>query len=270
MNTNRRKLVAALSLCTAVIPNLAAAAFIPDSNFYDDWGDWRTTLQARDLNGDLTTVEAYYDTAQNVTWLAEVNYALTSGYDSDGRMNWYEANEWAASLNPYGSGITGWRLPSVNDINREYPGVPDGCTFYDGSVYWGVDCGYNIEPESGELAYMYYTTLGNSARYEWWHDGSYLPDAQPGGGLYQAGPFSFSALYREFWSATEYAPDPSLAWDFYFGAGEQGFDDKDVSKYVWAVHAGDVGVEVVPVPAAVWLFGSGLLGLVGLGRKRRR
>jgi len=26
---------------------------------------------------------------------------------------------------------------------------------------------------------------------------------------------------------------------------------------------------VVPVPAAVWLFGSGLLGLVGIARKRR-
>ncbi|MGB5409060.1 MAG: VPLPA-CTERM sorting domain-containing protein, partial [Thiogranum sp.] len=28
-------------------------------------------------------------------------------------------------------------------------------------------------------------------------------------------------------------------------------------------------VTVVPVPAAVWLFGSGLLGLVGVARRRR-
>ncbi len=32
----------------------------------------------------------------------------------------------------------------------------------------------------------------------------------------------------------------------------------------------DVGFNVVPVPAALWLFGSGLLGLVGLARKRKR
>jgi hypothetical protein len=30
-----------------------------------------------------------------------------------------------------------------------------------------------------------------------------------------------------------------------------------------------VDVAVVPVPAAVWLFGSGLLGLVGIARRRR-
>jgi hypothetical protein len=28
-------------------------------------------------------------------------------------------------------------------------------------------------------------------------------------------------------------------------------------------------VSVVPIPAAVWLFGSGLLGLTGLARKRK-
>lgn len=31
----------------------------------------------------------------------------------------------------------------------------------------------------------------------------------------------------------------------------------------------EVDVQVVPVPAAVWLFGSGLLGLVGIARRRK-
>lgn len=36
-------------------------------------------------------------------------------------------------------------------------------------------------------------------------------------------------------------------------------------------HAIQIGVEstVVPVPAAVWLFGSGLIGLVGLARRKK-
>jgi len=28
-------------------------------------------------------------------------------------MNWTTANTWAANLNPYGSNISGWRLPTV-------------------------------------------------------------------------------------------------------------------------------------------------------------
>lgn len=33
---------------------------------------------------------------------------------------------------------------------------------------------------------------------------------------------------------------------------------------------GSAGVSAVPVPAAVWLFGSGLLGLIALGQRRKR
>jgi hypothetical protein len=37
----------------------------------------------------------------------------------------------------------------------------------------------------------------------------------------------------------------------------------------YAVHDGDVGVAAVPLPAAaVWLFGSGLLGLIGIAGKK--
>jgi len=42
---------------------------------------------------------------------------------------------------------------------------------------------------------------------------------------------------------------------------------KDQGYYAWAVYSGDV--SAVPVPAAVWLFGSGLMGLVGLDRRKR-
>lgn len=46
-------------------------------------------------------------------------------------------------------------------------------------------------------------------------------------------------------------------WGAFYGAGY--FE-------VWNVNI----VSAVPVPAAVWLFGSGLLGLLGIARKRRR
>ena len=45
-----------------------------------------TTLEARDLDGDVSTIEAYFDIALNITWLADANNALTTGYDADGLM----------------------------------------------------------------------------------------------------------------------------------------------------------------------------------------
>ena len=75
-------------------------------------GTWETTLQARDVNGD-GIVEAYYDTAVNITWLANANAGAGSTFDNglnptDGRMTWVNANAWAAALNV--QGVTGWRL----------------------------------------------------------------------------------------------------------------------------------------------------------------
>lgn len=44
-----------------------------------------------------------------------------------------------------------------------------------------------------------------------------------------------------------------------------------VSVPAGAIYIGldNISIEAVPVPAAVWLFGSGLLGLLGVARKRR-
>jgi hypothetical protein len=39
-----------------------------------------------------------YDTVNNVTWLADMNYAQTSGFDTDGLMSWTAAKSWAENL----------------------------------------------------------------------------------------------------------------------------------------------------------------------------
>jgi hypothetical protein len=39
---------------------------------------------------------------------------------------------------------------------------------------------------------------------------------------------------------------------------------------VTSLHVDAVNIDAVPVPAAVWLFGSGLLGLVGVARRRKK
>ena len=218
-------------------------------------GTWEITLQGRDLDGNLATFEAYYDTELDITRLADANYARTSGYDADGLMTWSTANAWAASLNPYGSGITGWRLPTTVDVGN------DGATYT--NFYQGVDSGYNTT--HGEMSHLFYETLGNAAYYN--TSGVATGCTAPNYCLTNTGPF-FNLQPYYYWSATEYALSTSDAWSFDFSNGLQYSYYKTLNFYAWAVRAGDVGASTVPVPAAVWLFGSGLLGLVGVARKR--
>lgn len=57
------------------------------------------------------------------------------------------------------------------------------------------------------------------------------------------------------------------AW-FFCSNGSQGKNDKGLDQaFAWAVRDGDVAA--VTVPAAAWVFGSGMIGLLGLARRRK-
>ncbi len=51
-----------------------------------------------------------------------------------------------------------------------------------------------------------------------------------------------------------------------FNSSFTSFDDNDVMFGDWQTN---VQISPVPVPAAVWLFGSGILGLVAVARRRK-
>ena len=71
--------------------------------------------------------------------------------------------------------------------------------------------------------------------------------------------------YR-YWSGSEYAPLPYYAWLFdTYGGGQGPNGNKGDQLYAWAVRPGDVAA--VPVPGAFWLFGSAMVGLMGLKRR---
>lgn len=118
-------------------------------------------LQGRDLNGSIDSFEAYYDDDLNVTWLADANYAKTSGYVDDGLMTWANATTWAANLSYFDSvrnvTYTDWRLPTTTDTGTHdynYVAASDG-----------TDWGYNVYPASSEMAHMFFTELGNASVY---------------------------------------------------------------------------------------------------------
>ncbi|MBI5041442.1 MAG: DUF1566 domain-containing protein [Gammaproteobacteria bacterium] len=264
MNT-QRKLIVALSLCAVVaVPNVASAVAVSGQ------GTWETTLQGRDLDGDLATFEAYYDTVLNITWLADANAGVGSSNDmvdgySDGHMMWTSANAWAANLNPYGSGITGWRLPTIGPV--------DGDTSDDEniSVIGTEDRGHNISAPgtlyagstASEMAHMFYNTLGDMSYCNpTTSTVSSCSGPQAGWGLTNTGPFT-NIQSGYYWSSKGLVPSSFYAWFFGFDSGVQDRSDRSDIYYAWAVHSGDVGTSAVPVPSAAWLFGSGLIGLIG-------
>lgn len=204
-------------------------------------------LVGRDLDGNLATAEAYYDTVANLTWLADANYAQTSSYDADGLMNWADANTWARGLTV--GGVSDWRL--ANTVQPD-----DTCYSQSGGASSGINC---IGSEMGNL---FYNVLGGYAgtSIATIHNTNY--------DLFSNIQSSPSRLY---WSASEYAPNSITAWYFVMGNGGQNYNiSKTYGLYAWAVQSGDVGASVVPIPAAVWLFGSGLIGLIGVARRRKR
>lgn len=67
-------------------------------------------------------------------------------------------------------------------------------------------------------------------------------------------------------------PDPSLNWQLVStdadGDGINGISMIDGPFPAFSANFNFGQVSTVPVPAAVWLFGSGLLGLIGLARRK--
>lgn len=179
---------------------------------------------------------AYYDTEADLTWLADANYAQTSGYSADGRMYWEDANAWAANLNI--ESVTGWRLADTD-----------------------ASCGFSSYCTGSEMSNLFFNVLGGN-----------VLDTQPKSvtTTFNANYDLFSNVQLYYWTATEGA-NTDYAWVFSFDQGFQGTVNKYSvgvnANHAWAVYSGDV--SAVPVPPAVWLFGSGLIGLICFTRRKK-
>lgn len=204
-----------------------------------------------------------YDSTLNITWLQDANYAKTSGYDADGLMTWAQATTWANNLS-YG-GYSDWRLTSagLNGTNYVCSDSYDSCPgYYNGTYDYGFN---NTRSELGNL----FLELGNEAYYSTsgqTQGHSLLNSTFTDAGTNQSVSF-FNANYSVLWEAEKYAPNAAYAWVFSNYGGNQYYDINFSNYAAWAVRDGDVAA--VPIPATAWLFGSGLIGLIGAGRKRR-
>ena len=186
-----------------------------------------------------------------------------------GQTNWADANSWATSLNI--NGVTGWKLPStdpINGMNYDYTASFDGSS----------DAGYNMGApgtiyegsQASEMAYIFYNLLGNTGFYD--TAGVETGCTPPDYCLTNTGPFENIQIpfTGGYWSGTEYGFTEGDAWFFSFYDGyQENYDMTSDVLYAWAVRdGGSEFIPQIPIPAAIWLFGSGLIGLIGSARRK--
>jgi hypothetical protein len=224
---------------------LAAAGVSGHAAGVPGQGTWQSTLQARDLDGNLANgPEAFYDTELNITWLRAGSTSL---------MQLSEARAWSEQVR---FGLSGWRLPKTVDTGAA------GCDF----SYGGTDCGYNPDASiatGSEMAHLFFASLGNNS--------PYVPGPTPGTGLPQAGAGltntgGFLNLYADgYWSGTSYLSSGTV-WNFDMNSGYQGYGGLISGFYALAVRDGDV--SAVPEPQAYALLLAGLGLIAGVARRR--
>lgn len=204
-----------------------------------------------------------YDNVLNVTWLQDANYAKTSGYDADGRMDWNSARTWADNLT-FG-GYSDWRLPSIKPIGDDW-------NFYV-TLNGSSDFGYNITSPRSELSYMYYVNLG----FKGFISPTGLEQSDFGiSGHEVVGGEADVGLVRNlqsatYWSETVY---PLSNEHLYIMIVDRYGTQANGNQYnqfaAWAVRPGDVTAPIPePETYAMLLVGLGLLGAVASRRKQK-
>ncbi len=229
-------------------------------------------LVARNLDGNASTAEAYFDTTLGITWLRDAN-ALSAAYGLGPTMNYGAATAALAAFNADAAlnfGFSGWRLPGADGVHT-LGGA--GCQFgFNGST----DCGDNVDTASSELASMFHDTLGNFSLRD--TSGNVRSGAQyVDWGLAETADF-INLQGAAYWSSTSsyrliFNVPQTGQVTFQMANGTQAITPVTGGAAAWLVHDGDIGTALstaggggaVPVPGSL---GLAALGLALLARRR--
>lgn len=194
-------------------------------------GAAQAALVARNLDADVNTVEAYYDTLSNLTWFADVTAirGTSYAYPGFGTARFQEGQAWLASLTLGGAS---WRLPTLDEV-RSLMEVTLGNTL--GLVNSGP-----------------FTGLGDTESHA---SDEYLWTGTAQGTHPQFGQIWFTYNSLAGYLNTGAEGNPFKVWAMTSG---------DVTEYV----APDPGGGDLPEPGSMAL--AGLAGVLLMARRRRR
>jgi len=176
--------------------------------------------------------QAYYDDQLDITWAANPNINVSDTWDNQ--------MAWVANLTI--GGVGGWRLPNM-DVNG------------DGDIV--LECSSVSQSVCADNEYAHMTAYGA---------GSIL-----GSGVTSWDASIFNLIwYGGYWSNTESSSNQADAWAFVLSGQPVGISAMPAKSNIsnaWAVRSGDI--SAVPLPAAVWLFGGGLIGLLSVAARKK-
>lgn len=167
-----------------------------------------------------------------------------SDFSSDGKVDWWGAQAFAAYLNTLnnGQGYGGsnqWEIPTA-----------------------GSNPQFQLYQTANPLGSLYYNEL----------------NGQGYSGTLPINPlFTNEQVASAYWTSTEnlwpaYGTNGNSdqAWIFSTWGGLMEYVDKKDEFYAWAVSPGELAVPApVPAPGAIWLFGSVLAGFIGFNRRKQ-
>jgi hypothetical protein len=178
-----------------------------------------------------------YDSTQNLTWISNADL---------------------------GKGATGWS--ETNVYWKGFQGYDRARSWVNNLVYGGYDDWRLSAPGGGELVNLFNDPTFNANLFQYGIPNRYfegikwatVPTYKDGK---QNGTYTGNLLF---------VFSPSSKTEFPIAGGDDCWSGW-LGGGAWAVRNGDVNTATpTPIPAAVWLFGSGLVGLVGLKKRRAK